>query len=71
VPLIPCSPAECPPAPTWLQDKGRAFRETFLSKMSLLLKGTVAAPADKFGETLADEHIRGGVPQRLAGCLVV
>ncbi|GBF91812.1 dynamin ARC5 [Raphidocelis subcapitata] len=43
-----------------LKDKGRAFRESFLSKLALLLRGTVAAPADRFGETLADEHLRGG-----------
>lgn len=42
------------------QDKGRAFRESFLSKLALLLRGTVAAPADRFGETLGDEHLRGG-----------
>jgi hypothetical protein len=42
------------------QDKGRAFRESFLTKLALLLRGTVAAPADRFGETLADEHLRGG-----------
>ncbi len=31
-----------------------------MSKLGLLLRGTVAAPADRFGETLADEHVRGG-----------
>lgn len=36
------------------------FRESFLSKLALLLRGTVAAPPERFGETLADEHIRGG-----------
>jgi len=36
------------------------FREAFLNKLSLLLRGTVAAPADRFGETLADEHMMGG-----------
>lgn len=36
------------------------FRESFLNKLSLLLKGTVAAPSERFGETLADEHLRGG-----------
>lgn len=45
-----------------LQDKGRMFREAFLGKLSLLLRGTVAAPADRFGETLADEHMMGGEP---------
>jgi hypothetical protein len=43
-----------------LQEKGRGFRESFLSKLALLLKGTVAAPSNRFGETLADEHLRGG-----------
>jgi hypothetical protein len=50
------------PAPP--QDKGRSFREEFLSKLALLLRGTVAAPADRFGETLADEHLRGGEGER-------
>lgn len=36
------------------------FREAFLNKLNLLLRGTVAAPADRFGETLADEHMMGG-----------
>jgi hypothetical protein len=43
-----------------VQEKGRVFRESFLSKLALLLRGTVAAPPERFGETLADEHIRGG-----------
>lgn len=43
-----------------LRDKGRQFRESFLTKLGLLLRGTVAAPAERFGETLADEHVRGG-----------
>ena len=43
-----------------LKEKGRVFREAFISKLGLLLRGTVAAPPDRFGETLADEHIRGG-----------
>lgn len=43
-----------------LKEKGRVFREAFLAKLALLLKGTVQAPPDRFGETLADEHIRGG-----------
>lgn len=43
-----------------MQDKGRTFRESFLNKLSLLLRGTVAAPSDRFGETLEDEHLRGG-----------
>jgi hypothetical protein len=32
----------------------------FLQKIPLLLRGTMAAPPERFGETLADEHIRGG-----------
>ena len=43
-----------------LKEKGRTFRESFLAKLCLLLRGTVAAPPERFGETLADEHIRGG-----------
>jgi len=46
--------------PDKLKDKGRALREGFLAKLGLLLRGTVAAPPDRFGETLADEHMRGG-----------
>lgn len=46
--------------PEKLKEKGRSFREAFLSKLGLLLRGTVAAPPERFGETLADEHIRGG-----------
>jgi hypothetical protein len=47
-----------------LKEKGRIFREAFLAKLALLLRGTVQAPPDRFGETLADEHIRGGTPHR-------
>ncbi|KAH1236383.1 Dynamin-like protein ARC5 [Glycine max] len=43
-----------------LKEKGRAFHDMFLTKLSLLLKGTVVAPPDKFGETLQDERINGG-----------
>ena len=43
-----------------LKDKGRIFRETFLGKLGLLLRGTVAAPPERFGETIEDERIRGG-----------
>lgn len=46
--------------PEKLKDKGRVFREAFIAKLALLLRGTVAAPPDRFGETLSDEHIRGG-----------
>ncbi|KAH6757360.1 P-loop containing nucleoside triphosphate hydrolases superfamily protein [Perilla frutescens var. hirtella] len=43
-----------------LKEKGRAFHDLFLTKLSLLLKGTVLAPPDKFGETLLDERVNGG-----------
>ncbi|GAV89980.1 Dynamin_N domain-containing protein [Cephalotus follicularis] len=43
-----------------LKEKGRAFHDMFTTKLSLLLKGTVVAPPDKFGETLQDERIKGG-----------
>jgi hypothetical protein len=43
-----------------LKERGRVFREAFIGKLGLLLRGTVAAPPERFGETLADEHIRGG-----------
>ncbi|CAI9103974.1 OLC1v1002574C1 [Oldenlandia corymbosa var. corymbosa] len=45
---------------TKLKEKGRAFHDLFLTKLSLLLKGTVIAPPDKFGETLQDERVNGG-----------
>ncbi|GIL71330.1 hypothetical protein Vretimale_2679 [Volvox reticuliferus] len=47
--------------PDQLKDKGRAFVDAFLNRLQQLLRGTVAAPADKWGETLAEEHARGGV----------
>ncbi|BFG19730.1 hypothetical protein CerSpe_060040 [Prunus speciosa] len=43
-----------------LKEKGRVFHDLFLTKLSLLLKGTVVAPPDKFGETLQDERTNGG-----------
>ncbi|KAL4331328.1 hypothetical protein AHAS_Ahas13G0489100 [Arachis hypogaea] len=43
-----------------LKEKGRTFNDLFLTKLSLLLKGTVVAPPDKFGETLQDERTNGG-----------
>ncbi|KAG0561482.1 hypothetical protein KC19_9G067700 [Ceratodon purpureus] len=43
-----------------LKERGRIFRDSFLSKLSLLLRGTVVAPVDKFGETLQDERVHGG-----------
>lgn len=43
-----------------LKEKGRTFHDLFLTKLSLLLKGTVVAPPEKFGETLQDERVNGG-----------
>ncbi|KAJ3671652.1 hypothetical protein LUZ60_007731 [Juncus effusus] len=43
-----------------LKEKARVFHDSFLTKLSLLLKGTVVAPPDKFGETLQDERINSG-----------
>lgn len=42
------------------------FREAFLAKLALLLRGTVAAPPERYGETLADEHIRGGASPNMS-----
>eukprot|EP01018_Ginkgo_biloba_P019163 Gb_04150 [translate_table: standard] len=38
---------------TKLKEKGRLFRDSFLAKLSLLLKGTVVAPPDRFGRDSA------------------
>ena len=43
-----------------LKERGRRFRENFLAKVQTLMKGTIDASPERFGETLADEHIRGG-----------
>uniref|UniRef100_A0A8R7QF96 Dynamin-type G domain-containing protein n=1 Tax=Triticum urartu TaxID=4572 RepID=A0A8R7QF96_TRIUA len=43
-----------------LKEKARLFHDSFLTKLSLLLKGMVVAPPDKFGETLVNERINGG-----------
>lgn len=43
-----------------LQDRGRAFIEAFIGKIGLILRGTTSAPAARFGETLQEEHVRGG-----------
>eukprot|EP00252_Welwitschia_mirabilis_P024347 TRINITY_DN718_c0_g1_i3.p1 TRINITY_DN718_c0_g1~~TRINITY_DN718_c0_g1_i3.p1 ORF type:complete len:818 (-),score=163.91 TRINITY_DN718_c0_g1_i3:244-2697(-) len=43
-----------------LKQQSRRFRDSFLAKLSLLLKGTVVAPPDRFGETLDDERNSGG-----------
>jgi hypothetical protein len=34
--------------------------EAFISKVSLILRGTTSAPTARFGETLQEEHVRGG-----------
>ncbi|KAG2615162.1 dynamin-like protein ARC5 isoform X2 [Panicum virgatum] len=43
-----------------LKEKAQLFHDSFLAKLSLLLKGMVVAPPDKFGETLINERINGG-----------
>ncbi|KAK3139464.1 hypothetical protein QOZ80_5AG0383680 [Eleusine coracana subsp. coracana] len=43
-----------------LKGKVQLFHDSFLTKLSLLLKGMVVAPPDKFGETLINERINGG-----------
>ncbi|KAL6905521.1 hypothetical protein ACP4OV_003122 [Aristida adscensionis] len=43
-----------------LKEKAQLFHDSFLTKLSLLLKGMVVAPPDKFGETLINERIDGG-----------
>ncbi|CAN6339849.1 unnamed protein product [Urochloa humidicola] len=43
-----------------LKEKAQLFLDSFLTKLSLLLKGMVVAPPDKFGETLINERINGG-----------
>ncbi|VAI15060.1 unnamed protein product [Triticum turgidum subsp. durum] len=43
-----------------LKEKARLFHDSFLTKLSLLLKGMVVAPPDKFGETSVNERINGG-----------
>ena len=40
--------------------QGRGLVESFLVKLTLLLKGTATAAPEKFGETLTDEQQRGG-----------
>ena len=49
-----------------LKDKGRVFREAFLGKLQLLLRGTVMAPPERFGETIEEERIRGGASPVIA-----
>lgn len=43
-----------------LKERGRAFRDAFLQKIGLLVRGTIAAPPEKFGESLQDERALGG-----------
>jgi hypothetical protein len=48
-----------PPHPSH-PPQGRGLVESFLVKLTLLLKGTATAAPEKFGETLTDEQQRGG-----------
>ncbi|KAG0605139.1 hypothetical protein M758_9G034900 [Ceratodon purpureus] len=43
-----------------LRERGRIFRDSFLAKLSLLLRGSVVAPPEKYGESLQDERVQGG-----------
>jgi len=43
-----------------LKKRGRHFREKFIAKIHTLVQGSISASPERFGETLADEHIRGG-----------
>lgn len=43
-----------------LQERGRAFYTAFLSRLPQLMRGSLTAPPARFGETLSDEHVRGG-----------
>ncbi|GJP38894.1 hypothetical protein CLOM_g7027 [Closterium sp. NIES-68] len=44
-----------------LREKSRNFRDNFVRKLTVLLRGSIAAPPDKFGETLQEERARGGI----------
>ncbi|CAI5508276.1 unnamed protein product [Closterium sp. Naga37s-1] len=44
-----------------LKEKSRNFRDNFVRKLTVLLRGSIAAPPDKFGETLQEERARGGI----------
>eukprot|EP00793_Prasinoderma_coloniale_P002129 PRCOL_00002637-RA len=44
-----------------LKERGRAFRERFLARLQQVVRGTADVSSETFGETLADEHVRGGV----------
>lgn len=48
------------PTKLYIISKGRVLVESFLVKLTLLLKGTATAAPEKFGETLSDEQQRGG-----------
>lgn len=43
-----------------LREMGRRVLESFISKFVELLKGSIVPPAQRFGESLKDEHITGG-----------
>ncbi|KAG8093429.1 hypothetical protein GUJ93_ZPchr0012g20022 [Zizania palustris] len=44
-----------------MKEKARMFHDSFLTKLSLLLKGMVVAPPDRFGEALINERANGGI----------
>lgn len=46
---------------TRLRERGRIFRDSLLAKLSLLLRGSVVASPEKYGESLQDERLQGGV----------
>jgi len=43
-----------------LKEKGRVYAEDFLRRLAAVIKGTIRAPPTLWGESLADERIRGG-----------
>ena len=44
-----------------LKERGRGFRESFLSRLQQVVRGTADVATEQFGETLGDEHVRGGL----------
>jgi hypothetical protein len=50
-----------------MKEKARLFHDSFLSKLSLLLKGMVVAPPDRFGGCFI---LCGSVPENLRFFLV-
>lgn len=43
-----------------LKEKGRVYAEEFLRRLASVIKGTIRAPPTLWGESLADERVRGG-----------